>query len=199
MIRKIDKNIYLDLEQDKKDEYFKKVGYFSGTFDPFHEGHLKVAQEVSKYLDEIWIQPHNFNPKKTPENLIHRIKIIELSISNSPKCFLLHYPAHLSQNKYKLMTNLEEKIKGVIISDVIGSDHLQKTINYGINRDVYCVTRHDISQIKPIPRIFMIKSDPKSISASSANIREAIRVKHRHNLPLNEKVLAYIVQNQLYL
>lgn len=34
-----------------------KIGIFGGTFDPFHQGHLKIAVEASKKLDKVFIVP----------------------------------------------------------------------------------------------------------------------------------------------
>lgn len=34
-----------------------KIGIFGGTFDPFHQGHLKIAIEAAKKLDRVYIVP----------------------------------------------------------------------------------------------------------------------------------------------
>ena len=65
----------------------KEIGLFFGTFNPFHNGHLFMANYVLNEcdLDEIWIVVSPQNPlKKNLEilGIYERIKIIEKSISN---------------------------------------------------------------------------------------------------------------------
>ena len=64
-----------------------KVGLFFGTFDPIHNGHLKIANEVhksgivKKILFVITPQsPFKINSKITPFN--HRVKMLNLAISD---------------------------------------------------------------------------------------------------------------------
>ncbi|CAH6419283.1 Cytidylyltransferase [uncultured virus] len=58
-----------------------KVGFYVGSFDPFHIGHLEVAQVALRYVDKVIIVPNNPNRKKAHRtNLHHRVQIIQLSI-----------------------------------------------------------------------------------------------------------------------
>ncbi len=66
-----------------------KVGLFFGTFDPIHNGHLKIANEVhksgivKKILFVITPQsPFKINSKITSFN--HRVKMLNLAISDIP-------------------------------------------------------------------------------------------------------------------
>ena len=69
-----------------------------GTFDPIHIGHLLLAEFAYEdfKLDEIWFLPNGNPPhKKTDESkkaLAHRIKMIELAISDMP-----HFKIDLSE------------------------------------------------------------------------------------------------------
>lgn len=44
----------------------RKIGIFGGTFDPPHNGHLLMANEVlyKLDLDEIWFMPNQIPPHK---------------------------------------------------------------------------------------------------------------------------------------
>lgn len=64
----------------------KKVGFFGGTFDPIHNGHLSLAIQIKeqKFLDEIIFCPANISPFKdlSPpvEDVHHRVAMVELAI-----------------------------------------------------------------------------------------------------------------------
>lgn len=67
----------------------KRIGILGGTFDPPHNGHLLIANEVlfSLGLDEIWFMPTNIPPHKKYEQFINnedRIKLLSLAISDHP-------------------------------------------------------------------------------------------------------------------
>ena len=65
----------------------KQVGLFFGTFNPFHNGHLFMANYCLNEcdLDEVWIVVSPQNPLKKNLEILdinERIKIIDMSISN---------------------------------------------------------------------------------------------------------------------
>lgn len=68
----------------------RKVGFFGGTFDPFHFGHLNLALEIyeSHQLDQVLFSPANFSPEKShkpPQAGKHiRKEMVELGVSEIP-------------------------------------------------------------------------------------------------------------------
>ena len=194
-LKKIKNRIFVDPLYNKKSNYYKRVGYFSGTFDPFHNGHKEVIKLVLDYVDEVWVQPHNFNPKKNPIDIAHRMYMISLAIEDLPNVYLLDYPQKLSRDKYKLMKDFEKGVEGLIVVDIIGQDHLKKTIEREVMRDTCCVTRRDFQMIQH-PRIKLIKGDHEAVSSSK--IREQIKLRNCKNLELDSRILAYILENRLY-
>lgn len=71
----------------------KKIGIFGGTFDPPHNGHLLMANEVLHQagLDEIWFMPNQIPPHKQDADYtasIHRVEMLKLAIRSNP-CFKL--------------------------------------------------------------------------------------------------------------
>lgn len=64
-----------------------KVALFGGSFNPIHNGHLQIADELlaKKVADQVWIIPcgnHAFNKKL--ESGEDRMKMISLAIENNP-------------------------------------------------------------------------------------------------------------------
>jgi nicotinate-nucleotide adenylyltransferase len=87
----------------------KEIGLFFGTFNPFHNGHLFMANYVLNEcdLDEIWIVVSPQNPlKKNLEilGIYERIKIIEKSISNKKNIKICLDELKLSKPNYTIST-----------------------------------------------------------------------------------------------
>lgn len=61
-----------------------KIGFFGGTFDPIHFGHLNLAVELQEKrgLDEVWFCPAALSPFKlnaAPVSPFHRLKMVEIA------------------------------------------------------------------------------------------------------------------------
>jgi len=65
----------------------KAQGYFGGTFDPIHNGHLSVAQQlVDKLaLGNLWFLPAGSPWQRIPHaSAQHRLAMVKLALSNHP-------------------------------------------------------------------------------------------------------------------
>jgi nicotinate-nucleotide adenylyltransferase len=70
-------------------QVLKKIGILGGTFDPPHNGHLLIANEVLNelQLDEIWFMPNQEPPHKQRSDgasASDRVKMLELAIDAHP-------------------------------------------------------------------------------------------------------------------
>ncbi len=92
----------------------KKVGFFGGSFDPFHLGHRHLVVEMLNKgkLDEVWICPTNISPFKASEPPIpieNRIKMIELSIEGLENVFICKAEAYSKKPSYTYETLIKLK------------------------------------------------------------------------------------------
>jgi nicotinate-nucleotide adenylyltransferase len=68
----------------------KKIGFYGGTFDPIHFGHLNLAVELMEThrLDEVWFCPARINPHKNgqqPLSFEERLQMVRLAVEDNPK------------------------------------------------------------------------------------------------------------------
>ncbi|MFZ3065216.1 MAG: nicotinate-nucleotide adenylyltransferase [Nitrospirota bacterium] len=67
-----------------------RIGILGGTFNPIHNGHLKIAEAVLERLnlDRILFIPANLPPHKSEKGIIdvqHRVEMVRLAIANNPR------------------------------------------------------------------------------------------------------------------
>lgn len=86
-----------------------KIGFFGGTFDPIHMGHLNLAVNIKERanLDEIWFCPAYQNPFKNGMKSASpkaRIEMITLAIQGAPGFKLLDYEITRESPSYTIDT-----------------------------------------------------------------------------------------------
>lgn len=63
----------------------KRLGFFTGSFDPVHEGHLGVAKSALKFLDlnklYIMVEENPWTDKK-PIDISHRKKMVNIALKD---------------------------------------------------------------------------------------------------------------------
>ena len=67
----------------------KRIGFFGGSFDPVHFGHLRMARELKekKHLDEVWFSPARISPFKLdtpPQSVENRLEMLRLALKDEP-------------------------------------------------------------------------------------------------------------------
>jgi nicotinate-nucleotide adenylyltransferase len=111
----------------------KKVGIYSGSFNPIHIGHLALANYLCEFeqFDEIWFVVSPSNPWKEGEQLLpddFRLQLVSKSIAGYPHFKASDIEFHLPQPSYTVRTlqELRNSYPDIRFSLIIGADNWVK-------------------------------------------------------------------------
>jgi nicotinate-nucleotide adenylyltransferase len=190
----------------------KKVGLFFGTFDPIHNGHTEVAQYIvdNFFSDEVWLIITPQNPEKKfikISNFDQRFKMAQIATNKIDKVKPSKAEQDLPIPNYTIDTleHISEKFKNYEFSLIIGQDNFEKfnswksyekiIKNYKIL--IYPRLGNDKkSEIETFENIIHLKG--ATVDISSSEVREKIKNKKLGKNYLNEDVLNFIIENNLY-
>ena len=192
----------------------KKVGLFFGTFNPIHNGHLKVANYfVEKVeLEEVWLVVSPQNPFKKIESLIEnaqRLAMVNLALKDFPKLKVCDDEINLPKPSYTINTLLHLKNKFpnynfvlILGQDILINFHEWKNYkNILKNYKIYVYPRGEshlaLDKFKENRNIHLFAA-PK-IEISSTEVRKMI-LKGEVSVKLVPKMVKdYIAINKLFL
>jgi nicotinate-nucleotide adenylyltransferase len=166
----------------------KKIGIFSGSFNPVHIGHLALANWLCEYeeLDEIWFLVTPQNPLKSHIQQIDnhlRYEMLKRATDNYPKFKVSDFEFHMPKPSYSADTlrEIQKAYPGHLFHFIMGADNWAlinrwkdyQTIiqNYPIL--IYPRLGYDIHIPPGYPNIR--KVDAPIIEVSSAFIRQACK------------------------
>jgi len=193
----------------------KRIGIFSGTFDPVHEGHVSFAKEALKHekLDKVFflVEPRP-RRKQGVRALEHRIRMVELALAKEPKLGLII----LEQARFdvaKTLPLLEARLPGAQLYMLMGEDGLGHLAHWPqieqLTPKVHFVVgirQHDATEVKR--RIKVVETvrgvkvhystfRPSHNEYSSSTIRLQLKRGYKA-VGLSSKVLSYITAQGLY-
>ncbi len=101
-----------------------KIGIFSGTFDPIHNGHINFALNslASKGLDKVVFLPER-NPrgKSAVTDYKHRLKMLQIALQPHKKLTLLDLPDQ-QFTVDKTLPKIQSKFRNAELYFLFGSD-----------------------------------------------------------------------------
>lgn len=189
----------------------KKVGIYSGSFNPIHHGHIILANYLVEFsdLDELWFVVTPQNPLKKKEDLLdddERLKMVELALGDDPRFHVSDIEMHLPTPSYTIntLTALSEQHPDCEFVFICGMDSLQNFKNWREyqrildNYEILVFPRegYDGGELINYPSVTVLKTP--IIEISSTFIRQCVKEGRdvRHFMP--EKAFVYMKTNRFY-
>jgi nicotinate-nucleotide adenylyltransferase len=190
----------------------KKIGLFFGTFDPIHNGHVKVAKYIvdNYFSDEVWLVITPQNPEKKfikISNFDHRYKMAQIATNKIDNVNPSKAEQDLPTPNYTIDTlnHISEKYKNYEFSLIIGQDNFEKFNSWKSHERIienYKILIYPRTGTDKKPEIGILKNivhlEGATVDVSSSEVREKIENKNLVKNYLNEDVLNFIIENNLY-
>ena len=191
-----------------------KIGILGGTFNPIHNGHLLIAQEVCEEfnLDKIYFIPNKLPPHKIIKDTIadiHRINMIKLAISNNNNFHIDDREIKRGGISYTIDTikeiikeiDLIDKIHLIIGADLLPELHLWKDWEELSQISQFVVLNRDqtnITEYKTKYPFIKTLNNTVQFDVSSSLIRDKIKNNKSVRYLVSEQVKDYIKKENLY-
>lgn len=201
--------------------YQRKIGILGGTFNPIHVGHLLLAQNALEYcgLDKVLIMPSGCSYFKNPMEVAStadRVNMTALAIEDNDRFELSRIEADREGNSYTFETldilcdqNPDTRYYYIIGADTLFSMETWKKPDAIFNKcTVVCARRNNLTdnemedKVKYLREHFkadVILMDIDEIPISSTFIRKQISQGKSCRYYLDDKVIKYIKEHELYM
>ena len=190
----------------------EKIGLFFGTFDPIHNGHLKIAKYITeeKLADKVWLVVTPENPIKVGSKISsfnHRFNMAKIATENYDNIIPSDLEVNLKKPNYTIDTleYISNKLKDIEFSLIIGEDNYKifdtwKDYKKIINKyKIFIYPRKGTlnENLHIINENTMYIEGPR-IDLSSTNIRKIVSNNSDPKDLISNKVMEYINSNKLY-
>ena len=186
-----------------------KTVVIGGTFNPVHNGHLYIGEEIRKQLgyERILFVPSNMPPHKEADKetaVVHRLRMLEYALKKSSfqieKCEIDRGGTSYSIDTIGYLTekyDITGKPALVIGDDLVdGFKMWHRWEELVVMADIVVVHRNFRKQVEfDVPHRYV---ENMLIPISSRDIRERVRKGYAYRYLVPEKVYEYIKRNKLY-
>lgn len=201
--------------------YQKKIGILGGTFNPIHVGHLLLAQNALEYcgLDKVLVMPSGCSYFKNPREVApadDRVSMTALAIEDNDRFELSRIEADREGNSYTFETldilceqNPDTRYYYIIGADTLFSMETWKKPDAIFNKcTVVCARRNNLTDneledkaryLREHFKADVILMDIDEIPISSTFIRKQISQGKSCRYYLDDKVIKYIKEHELYM
>ena len=197
----------------------RKIGIFGGSFNPVHNGHIKLAKSYydALELDELLVIPTNISPHKSvdkPTSAEDRVNMLQLAFKDMPYVTVSDIELKLGGKSYTVLTLAE--LKKLYPNDklflIVGGDMFlcfDKWFEYEkiLSMCTVCTAPREKDEILKL-LVFQDKLDPlrehtivldaSVLEVSSSEIRSKIENKQELKNLVPQEVFEYIVEKGLY-
>ena len=190
----------------------EKIGLFFGTFDPIHNGHLRIAKYITeeKLADKVWLVVTPENPIKVGSKISsfnHRFNMTKIATEKYDNIIPSDLEFNLKKPNYTIDTleYISNKLKDIEFSLIIGEDNYKifdtwKDYKKIINKyKIFIYPRKGTlnENLHIINENTMYIGGPR-IDLSSTNIRKIVSNNSDPKDLISNKVMEYINSNKLY-
>ena len=189
-----------------------RIGFFGGTFDPPHNGHLQIAQTAIKQasLDKLLLCPAHHAPLRTEQSLFspqHRLEMVSSICQNRPKMDVFDAEIKHGKRRYSFETihEIKSQFSDFNIFFILGADQFSRLSEWKnvdlLAQSVHFLVfaRHSRNPVIPsIDNLTFSFMDNDLINISSTDIRKHI---HCQRLPVSllpVEVSNYLSTQNLY-
>ena len=190
----------------------EKIGLFFGTFDPIHNGHLRIAKYITeeKLADKVWLVVTPENPIKVGSKISsfnHRFNMAKIATENYDNIIPSDLEVNLKKPNYTIDTleYISNKLKDIEFSLIIGEDNYKIFDTWKDYKKIISKYRIFIyprkgtlnENLHIINENTMYIGGPR-IDLSSTNIRKIVSNNSDPKDLISNKVMEYINSNKLY-
>ncbi len=196
-----------------------RIGIFGGTFNPIHEGHVRMAKHYVRELelDKLIIIPTKYPPHKTARDLASskdRLEMCRIAFSEMPNVEISDMEMKRPGKSYTVLTirQLREKYPNDKLFLLVGGDMFRSFHNWYEFQEILlnctlCTVARERGELQDLMRHRIILSQYSEnliilempiLELSSTEIRQRLRNKQdcMHLLP--HSVYGYVRKHQLY-